>query len=25
VTKDTFEGSLKWRYSGALIYIMGAF
>jgi hypothetical protein len=25
LTKDSFEGSLKWRYSGALIYITGAF
>lgn len=25
LTKDSFEGSLKWRYSGALLYITGAF
>jgi hypothetical protein len=25
LTKDSFEGSLKWRYSGAMLYITGAF
>ncbi len=25
LTQDRFEGSLKWRYSGALLYITGAF
>lgn len=25
LTKAAFEGSLKWRYSGALLYITGAF